>query len=188
VLFASPSLPSAARGGRVGLDAACEAERVKRGLAQTKTHAFISVDGKDYLAAWGTAELFADLPQTRRVVGPTGVEIASSWNQMLLAGAEQSLICAEVVPSDSYWWLSGATQVGLLVGTQLVYGQPGSLDETCKGWTFGTADPVTRARPGSTELSGPAMFAAAGPITDKIFFVNCDHTASFPTLCLAYTP
>ncbi len=189
VLFVSPSKPTGNRGGRVGLDADCEAERIKQGLTQTKTHAFISVDSNDYLANWGTPQLFSDLPKTRRIVGPTGIEVAASWSEMLLTGAERSLICAEVLTSDGFWWLSGVNSGAALINGQNVYGQPGADADTCKSWTVGTRDPLIRARPGSAEFAGRQMLAAAHTGSeDKTFFIDCDHTANFPTLCLAYTP
>jgi len=193
VLFAGPAKPTAARGGRVGLDADCEAERVRLGLTQTKTHAFITIDASDFIAGWTTK--FPDLPanpgtKDERIVGPTGIEIASSWKQLLQAGAEQSMICAKVLPSDAFWWLSGSNFNGMManVGEPALFGQYGGPNETCNGWTSGVSDPVILARPGSAQYAGQ-LFLNAGTLNAQPFLlVSCDSTAVNPILCLAYTP
>jgi hypothetical protein len=191
VLFKGPAKPTAARGGRAGLDADCEAERVKLGLAQTKTHAFISVDDTDYLANWGTPQWFQDLPQAQRIVGPTGMLIATSWNDLLLGKPiEQSLICAAVLPADAYWWLSGNTYAGKSSppGSPDLFGQFAGAPGSCNGWTLGVSDINVIARPGAAEFNGPRMLAAATPNTDKSVWIPCGDTAAAPILCLAYTP
>lgn len=198
VLFAGPAKPTAARGGRAGLDADCEAERVKLNLAQTTTHAFISISTTDALALWGLPDWaptpdgrqFTDLPVHRRVVGPTGIEIAASWQELILGQAKNSLICGKVLPSDAFWWLGGNSLNGVSPSAALpaVYGQPGGTPETCNGWTLGQHDPLIGARPGSAEYADRRMLAAAETATMSFFYVACDATEASPILCLAYTP
>ena len=182
------------------MDADCEAERVKLNLPQTKTHAFISVSQADFIGNWGlpdwvaaadsASRQFIDLPVLRRVVGPTGIEIAQSWQELVLGHAVNSLICGKVLPSDAFWWLSGSDRLGQKPSLALpdVFGQFAGDPQSCNGWMLGQHDPTVGARPGSAEYATTRLLAAAEVATAPFFFVSCDATDASPILCLAYTP
>ncbi len=185
VLFAGPAGASGARGGRSGLDAACETERVKLNLTQTVTHAFITISGTDFIAQWGaTVPGFQDVPKGRRVVGPTGIQVASSLVDLVDGSIEQSLECAKVFPVGTGSWLSGNTLACDAVPP--VCGKFETADDTCNGWTLGTYDPITQARFGSTTLTDNRWLTVA---TRNAPFLreSCD-VATDRILCLAYTP
>jgi hypothetical protein len=185
VLFAGPTGASGARGGRTGLDAACEAERVRLNLPQTVTHAFITISGTDFIAQWGaTVPGFEDVPKGRRIVGPTGIQVASSLVDLVDGSIEQSLECAKVFPVGTGSWLSGNTLA--CDAAPSVCGKFETLDDTCNGWTFGTYDPITQARFGSTILTDNRWLTVA---TRAAPFLreSCD-VATDRILCLAYTP
>jgi hypothetical protein len=187
VLFAGPAAASGARGGRPGLDSACEAERVKLKLTQTKTHAFITITSTDFIGQWSLGQ-FLELPKDRRVVGPTGIQLATTFSDLVDGTIEQSLVCAKVFPAGTKYWLTG-NQIGCsLTGTGLVCGQPGPgsqvQEETCNGWTLGTYDPLVQARFGSTTVTDDHWLIVASKALN--LRESCD-VATDPILCLAYT-
>lgn len=201
VLFGGPRGTSGARGGRAGLDAACEAERVKLMLPQTTSHAFITISATDFIANWGpeganlTNGQHLDLPVSRRVVGPTGIQIAPSFARLIQEGGiQQSLECAKVFTTGTEFWLSGngrpqggsTSCVPFTVGgTPAVCGWFGGAEDTCNAWTFGTSDTDVQARYGSTIFTDKRFFAFADRPRDRK--KTCD-IATDPILCLAYTP
>jgi hypothetical protein len=198
VLFATPAKPTAARGGRAGLDADCEATRATLGLKQTKSHAFITVSSDDCIANWINADklVFSDLPfdkdkKTPAVVGPTGIEIAPSLTSLIQGTVERSLVCAQVLPSNSEFWLSGSSPIGIPdpITQVYVYGQFSLPDDNCTGWNSGVHDPVIRGRPGSAIYADQRLLCAAQTPTQVSFlYIQCDTTSDSPVLCLAYTP
>ena len=192
VLYAAPTKTNGARGGRTGMDAACETERVRRGLTQTTTRAFISIDPtSDFIANWQPPEgsgIVSNLPLNQRIVGPTGIEIATRWADLVDGSIEQSLVCAKVVPDGTDWWLAGnQVSCAFSAGTGITTcGVCGTLLDTCKGWTLGDHDQATFARPGSA-VCNDGHFLSAADTKTAFIRVSCDK-ASQPSLCLAYTP
>jgi hypothetical protein len=188
VLFAGPAAASAARGGRAGLDATCEAERVKLNLTQTTTHAFITVADKDSIAS--LPDKFPDLPKVgRRVVGPTGIQLATSFSDLIDGTIEQSLECAKVFPVGTKAWLTGNDHLNCskpVAEGPFVCGGFSSPQDTCNGWTFGTYDAIVQARFGSTTLNDGRWLTVATS-TAPFLRESCD-VATDPILCLAYTP
>ncbi|HEX2876622.1 MAG TPA: hypothetical protein VHP33_35470 [Polyangiaceae bacterium] len=185
VLFAGPAGASGARGGRAGLDAACEAERVKLNLTQTVTHAFITISGTDFIAQWGaTVPGFQDVPKGRRIVGPTGIQVASSLVDLVDGSIEQSLECAKVFPVGTGSWISGNSASCDAVPP--VCGKFETPEDTCNGWTLGTYDPLVQARFGSTTLTDNRWLTVA--TRNAPFLREACDVATDRTLCLAYTP
>jgi hypothetical protein len=188
VLFAGPAAASGARGGRAALDTACEAERVELKLTQTKTHAFITVAVNDFIGQWGTvSQYYQELPLDRRVVGPTGIELATSFADLVDGSIEQSLECAKVFPVGTTHWLTGnsVTCAQPIANGPYVCGQFGAVEDVCNGWTFGTYDPIVQARYGSTIYADNRWLTVATPTLN--LRESCD-VATDPILCLAYTP
>ena len=188
VLFAGPAAASGARGGRTSMDAACEAERVKLGLTQTTTHAFITVAVNDFIGQWGGPnQYYQNLPMNRRVVGPTGIQLATTFGDLIDGTIEQSLVCAKVVPASTLYWLTGnaTTCAQPIAGGPFFCGQFSSAEETCSGWTLGTYDPIIQARYGSTTLADNRWLTVATTLLN--LRESCD-VATDPILCLAYTP
>jgi hypothetical protein len=180
--------PTAERGGRVGLDAECDEERGRLRLPQTHSHAFISVGPNDAISLWGDTQ-FKDITITQAVVGPTGIKIASSLELLIQGKSEQSFACARAVPDQTVFWLAGTSKEGLT--TNMVtyrYGQFAKDDDSCRGWTFGMQDPITRARPGSAQYVGQRMLFAPLATQEGTLFISCGGTATRPVMCLAYTP
>jgi hypothetical protein len=169
------------RGGRAGLDAKCEEARVAKGLPQTKTHAFITVDMDDRLGNWTQA--FPDVPKLARIVGPTGIELATSYDDLLDGTIAQSLKCAAVLPPDVKRWLSGSRFACNM--NPNVCGQFDKPTDTCAGWTLDVYDSDTQARYGKTTTNDATWLSAA---TSELPFlkVSCDQAEH--VLCLAYTP
>lgn len=189
VLFAGPGGASGARGGRAGLDAACEAERVKLNLTQTTTHAFITIAANDFVGQWGGPnQYYQNLPLDRRVVGPTGIQVATSFADLVDGSIEQSLECAKVFPIGTNSWLTGnrTTCDQPVPGGPYVCGQFSAPEDACNGWTFGTYDPIVQARFGSTTLTDNRWLTVA-TTTAPFLRESCD-VATEPILCLAYTP
>jgi hypothetical protein len=189
VLFAGPAAASGARGGRASMDAACQAERVKLGLTHTTTHAFITIAINDFIGQWGGPnQYYQDLPLDRRVVGPTGIQLATTFGDLIDGSIEQSLVCAKVFPAATRYWLTGngtACAAAPVIGAPPICGQFSSAEETCNGWTLGTYDPLIQARYGSTTLADSRWLTVATPMLN--LRESCD-IATDPILCLAYTP
>jgi len=183
VLFdGGPGTPP--RGGRAGLDARCETARAALGLAQTVTHAFITVSDLDSIARF--PETFPDLPAFNRIVGPTGIRIANSFADLIDGQIEQSMVCAGVVADSVKSWLSGSPYACKVEPTGQQCGQFGGPQLTCEGWTlddsFGTD---VQAQHGLTTSVRAAWFSAA---VENLPFLRVSCAESDNILCIAYTP
>lgn len=181
VLFdGGPGAEDTPRGGRIGLDATCEAARVKAKLTQTKTHAFITVDANDSIGK--IAMQFPDIPKSARVVGPTGILLATDLADLIDGTIAQSFICGKVVAPDVKTWLTGSALACILDGSINTCGHfDGNREDTCSGWTLGGYHSEIQARYGRTDV-----IAA----TSNMYFdlrVSC-NAATDHTVCLAYTP
>jgi hypothetical protein len=120
-------------------------------------------------------------------VGPTGIQLATTFPDLIDGTIEQSLVCAKVFPASVRYWLSGnnkTCQKPTDTGPQ-VCGQFSTPEDTCSGWTLGTYDPVIQARYGSTTLAGENWLTVETTMLN--LRESCD-VATDPILCLAYTP
>jgi hypothetical protein len=186
VLFDGGSgVKNMAWGGRVGLDKACSDARTAHHIAQTETHAFIVVDTMDTPNVWSTT--FPNMPQNSRVVGPTGIEVASSFGDLMDQTIEQSLVCAGVFPASLSRWLTGSISSNATtdIPPNWIMKDSGPINN-CTHWTLGEYDTEILARAGSTKYTDKRWYWAdydTRPFTG----VACgSDTAN--VLCLAFNP
>jgi hypothetical protein len=176
--------PNTARGGRAGLDAACVAALAKLSLPQTATHAFITVDAvTDSINLWTNA-LYPEISKTARVVGPTGIQLAPSFSDLIKGPLQQSLACAAVTSASDRTWLTGGSSCSSIepVGCFVA----GDGRDNCNGWTVGDYQPEVQARYGYT-IFKDLRWAQGDAGTSPFAKIAC-NAATDNVLCLAYTP
>jgi hypothetical protein len=166
------------------LDAACEAALAKLSLPQTKTHAFVTVDGADSISLW-TDSWYPDIAKDARVVGPTGIRLAPNF-ATLIGGQplEQSLACAAVTSAVDRTWLTGAWQCTSVLPIVCFFAPDGR--DNCNGWTVGSYEPEVQARYGYT-IYKDMRWAQGDSYTQPFAKVAC-NVATDNVLCMAYTP
>jgi hypothetical protein len=89
--------------------------------------AFISISTTDYIAAMPSN---FGVPTGRRIVGPTGIEIAGSWADLFDGTILETLADADI--AHNKWW-SGSDSSGHYLATDACV-----ACNTCTGWTVGT--------------------------------------------------
>ena len=124
-MFASSSTEGII-GGRTGADNLCETQRAmltSYDLPSAHVHAFISVSASDQISNMATNY---SIPVYPPIAGPTGIEIAENWHDLISKIFINSPQDANVT-SESPWW-SGSNNSGS-VGSN-----------TCIEWNSGTSN------------------------------------------------
>lgn len=103
--------------------------------------AFISISTTDYIAYMPTSFL---VPTDRRIIGPTGTEIATNWADLLDGSIMETLNKADI--AQNKWW-SGSDSAGNYIRTSACVGC-----NTCTGWTVGTN--ASQGLTGTTNATG----------------------------------
>lgn len=141
---------------REEIDSLCSAAAK---MARTKAlpclnkRAFISIDPGDDIA--GMPANFG-IPRNRRIIGPTDIQIADNWADLLDGDIDVTLFDAGIVPDQ--WW-SGSTSGG-------VYDI--SVDN-CTGWTSTSR----KGQAGNHEKTDDAWIQGNTPDCDAARYVLC---------------
>ncbi|OHD66763.1 MAG: hypothetical protein A2176_11065 [Spirochaetes bacterium RBG_13_51_14] len=125
-------------------------------------HTFISISSSDYIAYM--PKKFG-LPVNRKIIGPTGVQIAADWYDLLDGTIADQLQNAGI--SDTYWW-SGSDTAGSYLLAESCVGC-----NTCSGWTVGTN--ASQGMTGAHNRTDPTWIADRGR--------NCNSELNILCVC-----
>ena len=147
---------------RADIDAICENARMETYpyLPCGTVRAFISVSATDDIE--GMASNYG-VPLNKRIVGPSGVEIASNWLDLLDGSINETLNHADIAPNE--WW-SGSDEHGKYLPLSSCAGC-----NTCSGWTSETT--TMTGMTGDHNKTDSAWMSDQLRRCDKKYFLLC---------------
>jgi hypothetical protein len=176
-------------GGAPKLNQACQDALAKLTLPQTAALALIVASGvsTEAPAVWSVNR--TDVAFGSRVVGPTGIELASSYVSLLTVGPKQSLVCGGVFAPDVKTWATGSTTCNGLTdsppNTCLAASSSNQSQFNCSDWKLGSYDSEIIGRVGYTTFTDKRWIW--GDFETRPFAgVSCNVPVHI--MCLAYTP